>query len=102
MVRARILPEGITAPICSGFSIHDLRKRTSSSRRGFFNARADDGNCMSGPAGTRGPRRVKNCTKRGIARRRYGKAESIRPITEEILDLGEEALGFRLGRTGGE
>src|SRR5215813_1383342 len=42
MVRAKNRPDGMTAPTCSGFSIHDRRKRTSSSRRGFFNARTDD------------------------------------------------------------
>src|SRR5690349_709718 len=42
MVRASNRPDGMTAPTCSGFSIHDRRKRTSSSRRGFFNARTDD------------------------------------------------------------
>src|SRR3954471_9040201 len=53
MVRARSLLEGITAPMCSGFSIHERRKRTSSSRRrGFFNARTDDCKGMSLPGGT--------------------------------------------------
>src|ERR1700744_4834247 len=53
MVRASKRPDGITAPMWSGFSIHERRKRTSSSRRsGFFNARTDDCNGMSLPGGT--------------------------------------------------
>src|SRR3954454_1960338 len=61
MVRARSRLDGITAPICSGFSIHERRKRTSSSRRGgFFNARTDDCKGMSLPGGTA---RVRGCQK---------------------------------------
>src|SRR5437763_9595270 len=53
MVRASTRPDGMTAPIWSGFSIHERRKRTSSSRRsGFFNARTDDCNGISLPGGT--------------------------------------------------
>src|ERR1700761_4794946 len=55
MVRARRRPDGMTAPTCSGFSIHDRRKRTSSSRRGFFNARTDD---CKGIVGTRRDRGI--------------------------------------------
>src|SRR5690606_15628595 len=52
MVRARIRPDGMTAPIWSGFSIHERRKRTSSSRRrGFFDARADNCKGISHPGG---------------------------------------------------
>src|SRR5580704_5939825 len=36
MVRARILPDGATAPVSSGFSSHDRINRTSSSRRCFL------------------------------------------------------------------
>src|SRR5579883_1548768 len=42
MVRAKGRPDGITAPTCSGFSIHERRNRTSSSSRGFFSVRTDD------------------------------------------------------------
>ena len=33
MVRASTRPDGVTAPIASGFSIHERMKRNSSSRR---------------------------------------------------------------------
>src|SRR5216683_1464952 len=65
MVRANTRPDGITAPMCSGFSIHERRKRTSSSRRrGFFNARADDCRGMLRPDGGRALPR--ECQKRVI------------------------------------
>src|SRR5580700_7473571 len=36
MVRASGLPDGMTAPVESGLSIHERMKRTSSSKRRFF------------------------------------------------------------------
>src|SRR5204862_2472367 len=129
MVRARNLLEGITAPMCSGFSIHERRKRTSSSRRrGFFNARTDDCKGMSLPGGTAS---VRECQKTVTKRYRSKPIRSSKtvprparpgvpqfgdktmrqiifsawsnakpdpfaaalggsPVTEEVLDLGEE------------
>ena len=41
MVRASALPEGVTAPIASGFSIQERKNRTSSSiRKPFFCSKA--------------------------------------------------------------
>src|SRR5690606_13665395 len=52
MVRARMRPDGITAPMCSGFSIHDRMKRTSSSSRAiFFGVRSGAGSDISLPGG---------------------------------------------------
>jgi hypothetical protein len=43
MVRASARPDGITAPVRIGFSIHDRMNCISSSRRnGFFSTRAND------------------------------------------------------------
>ncbi len=36
IVRAKSLPEGMTAPVASGFSIQERMNRTSSSMRRFF------------------------------------------------------------------
>src|SRR6266567_2424707 len=103
MVRASTRLEGITAPICSGFSIHERRKRTSSSRRrGFFNARADDCNGMSLPGGT-ARAVVRKQSQRGIGPGRYGQAKrllQVAAVAEEVLDLSEETRRFRLRRTG--
>src|SRR5690348_5299232 len=107
MVRARNRPDGITAPTCSGFSIHERRKRTSSSRRrGFFDARTDDCNGMSLPDGTAFPQQCqKTVTK--TYRERTGRS-STTPASgtgagsKEVLDLGEEAGGLRLRCTRGE
>src|SRR5712672_3597537 len=101
MVRANSLLEGITAPMCSGFSIHERRKRTSSSRRGgFFNARTDDCRGISLPGGTAIRRHVRKRSQRGIGSGGYGQAGPSLRVgagTEEVLDLGEETRGFRLG-----
>src|ERR1700758_4820792 len=103
MVRARNRPDGMTAPTCKGFSIHERRKRTSSSRRrGFFDARTDDCNGMSLPDGTAFSRLCQK-TVTNTYRARRGRSSrtpvsSVADLTlgigtngEEILDLREEA-----------
>src|SRR5438105_10661521 len=98
MVRASNLLEGITAPMCSGFSIHERRKRTSSSRRrGFFWTRREDCKGISLPDGVSRTRHT------GIDQWEIGQAnESVSRCrsraskagsgarAKEILDLGEE------------
>src|ERR1700753_2965596 len=77
MVRANGLPDGITAPMCSGFSINERKKRTSSSRRGgFFNARTDCNGMGIVPDGTADlSGGVRKGSQTRIGRGRNGQAE---------------------------
>src|SRR6201988_771183 len=76
MVRASSRPDGMTAPTCSGFSIHDRRKRTSSSRRGFFNARTDD---CKGIVGTRRDRGILRWMSENGHKDVQGGGEAVKP-----------------------
>src|SRR5215203_2835627 len=90
----------MTAPIASGFSIHERRKRTSSSisRRGFFGARADGcGNIWL--TGGVLPRSQECHTVTRAERSRYGLGLRI-AASEEVFDFGEESRRLRLRGAG--
>src|SRR4051794_28736098 len=95
MVRASNLLDGITAPMCSGFSIHERRKRTSSSRRrGFFNARTEDCRGMSLPGGTAV---YAECQKLVIKRYRQQPKRSSRAVPHgppECQRFGDKTMRF--------
>src|SRR5688572_27827095 len=108
MVRASTLPEGVTAPIDRGFSIQDRMKRTSSSSRmPFFcsNRRMRRSICFSSiwkaanGIGRNATTYCKLMTAIGKAPRGGGQAEASSGAgarSEQVLDFGEEARGFRL------
>src|SRR6266508_2031059 len=95
MALASTRPDGVTAPIASGFSSQERMKRTSSSRRRFFfSRRASDCDgigtvtqkCDDGPPPPEGLKRPGAGVKPGSGRAPQA--------VEELLDLGEEAGGF--------
>src|SRR5665647_3412545 len=103
MTRAKALLEGITAPVRSGFSIHERMNCISSSRRsGFFSTRTDvcNGIATGSRVRTAGQlaRKVHGYSEQGNGSRWLLRiAATISQALKEGLDPAEEAGGFRLG-----
>src|SRR6478752_267517 len=112
MARASIRLDGVTAPVTSGRSIHERRKRASSSkrsrptaglpagwgRRGF--GRRELARDLAKSSGTAGNPRA-GCHKRQDAcQRRSGPGRSAQAV-EELAHAGEKSVALRVGLLGG-
>src|SRR3954470_2959915 len=98
-MRASTLPDGITAPVASGFSIQERRKWTSSSKRsGRFSTRATD----CGRIVTTSLRRTLPPMLHGYSPQRGGSRSCSRApsaichTVDELFDLVKESGRLRL------